>query len=44
MQNLDSLVVAYIAVWVVFCGYLFTVSRRLARLEGELRRLKGAGK
>ena len=40
MKNLNSLMAAYLAVWVVFCVYQFTVSRRLARLQDEVERLK----
>jgi CcmD family protein len=40
MKNLNSLVAAYITVWAVFCVYEFTVSRRLARLQDEVERLK----
>jgi len=44
MKNLNFLVAAYIAVWAVFCGYLFSVARRMARLQDDIRRLKQGGK
>jgi CcmD family protein len=40
MKNLNSLVAAYIAVWAIFCGYLFWVARRVASLQDDVRRLK----
>jgi CcmD family protein len=40
MKNLNSLMAAYLAVWVIFSVYQFTVSRRLARLKDEVQRLK----
>jgi CcmD family protein len=40
MKNMNSLMAAYLAVWVIFCVYQFTVSRRLARLRDEVERLK----
>ena len=33
---------AYLAVWAIFFVYQFTVSRRLARLQDEVQRLKDA--
>ena len=33
---------AYLAVWAIFFVYQFTVSRRLARLQDEVERLKDA--
>jgi len=44
MKNLDSVFAAYVAVWAIFFVYQFTVSRRLARLQSEVERLKGAEK
>jgi CcmD family protein len=44
MKNLDSVFAAYIAVWAIFFVYQFTVSRRLAGLQDEVERLKGAVK
>jgi CcmD family protein len=44
MKNLNFLVAAYIAIWLVFCGYLFSVARRMANLKNEIRRLKQNGK
>ena len=40
MKNLGSLIAAYAAVWIIFFVYHFTVSRRMARLQGEVERLK----
>jgi len=40
MKNLDSLMAAYLAVWAIFFVYHFTVSRRLARLQDEVKRLE----
>ncbi len=40
MKNLNFLVAAYIAVWLVFCGYVLSVARRMAGLKDEIRRLK----
>ena len=37
MKNLDSLMAAYLAVWAIFFVYHFTISRRLARLQDEVR-------
>jgi CcmD family protein len=44
MKNLNFLVAAYIAIWVVFCAYLFSVARRMGNLQDEIRRLKQDGK
>lgn len=44
MKNLNFLVAAYIAIWLVFCGYVFSVARRAAGLADEIRRLKKDGK
>jgi len=40
MKNLDSVLAAYLAVWAIFFVYHFTVSRRMARLQSEVQRLK----
>jgi CcmD family protein len=40
MRNFWSILVAYLAAWAIFFGYYASVGRRLARLEGEFRRLK----
>ena len=37
---MNSLMAAYLAVWVIFFVYEFSVSRRLARLRDEIERLK----
>lgn len=40
MKNFESLFAAYMAVWAIFMIYHFTIARRVARVEGELRDLK----
>jgi CcmD family protein len=44
MKNLNFLVAAYIAIWLVFCGYVLSVARRMANLKDDIRRLKQDGK
>jgi CcmD family protein len=44
MKNLNFLVAAYVAIWLVFCGYLFSVARRMADLQNDIRHLKQDGK
>jgi CcmD family protein len=44
MKNMDFLVSAYIAVWAILCLYLFSIARRMARLQDDIRRLKEGGK
>jgi CcmD family protein len=44
MKNLNFLVAAYIAIWLVFCGYVLSVASRMANLKEEIRRLKQDGK
>lgn len=44
MKNLNSLAAAYIAVWAILCAYVFTVARRMATLQDDIRRLKHDGK
>ncbi len=44
MKNMNFLVAAYIAVWAILCGYLFSIARRMASLQDEVRRLKDNGK
>jgi CcmD family protein len=44
MKNLNFLVAGYVAVWAVFCAYLFSVARRVARLHDDITRLKQGGK
>ena len=44
MKNLDSVLAAYMTVWAIFFVYQFTVSRRLARVQSEVQRLKDAAK
>jgi CcmD family protein len=39
-KNLDSLTAAYLAVVIIFFVYLFTIARRVTRLQGEIVRLK----
>ena len=40
MKNLNFLLAAYIAIWLVFCGYVFSVARRMGNLKDDIRRLK----
>jgi CcmD family protein len=40
MKNLDSLFAAYLAVWAIFFVYYLTVSRRMSRLQDDVKRLK----
>lgn len=44
MKNLNFLAAAYIAIWLVFCGYVLSVARRMSGLKDEVRRLKQEGK
>jgi CcmD family protein len=44
MKNLNFLVAAYVAIWVVFCGYLFSIALRMANLQDDIRRLKQDGR
>jgi CcmD family protein len=44
MKNLNFLAAAYIAIWLIFCGYVFSVARRMAGLRDDIRRLKRNGK
>ncbi len=40
MKNLNSVFIAFLAVWAEFFAYQFTVGRRMARLQEEIERLK----
>jgi CcmD family protein len=44
MKNMNFLVAAYVAIWAIFCGYLFSVARRMATLQDDIQRLKEGGK
>jgi CcmD family protein len=44
MKNLNFLTAAYIAIWLIFCGYVLYVARRMAQLGDDIRRLKQDGK
>jgi CcmD family protein len=44
LSGLQSLMAAYFAVWAVFFVFELTVSRRLARLQAEVDRLKDTAK
>jgi len=47
MKNLDSVLAAYLAGWVIFFGYYISVSLRMGTLRDEVERLKnqlGRGK
>jgi hypothetical protein len=39
-KNIDSLAAAYLAIVAIFAVYLFSVARRVARLQAEIARLK----
>jgi CcmD family protein len=40
MKNFGSVFAAYLAGWIIFFFYDWSVSRRLARLRDEIERLK----
>lgn len=40
MKNLDSVLAAYLAGWVIFFVYFVSVSRRMDTLRNEIERLK----
>ena len=44
MKNLNFLTAAYIAIWLIFCGYVMSVARRMANLKDDIHRLKQDGK
>ena len=44
MKNLNFLVAAYVAIWAIFCVYIFSVARRLVSLQNDIRRLKDGSK
>jgi len=44
MKNMNFLVAAYVAIWAIFCLYVFSVARRMASLQDDIRRLKEGGK
>ena len=44
LSGLQSLMVAYLAVWAIFFGYQFSVGRRLRHLQDEIERLKTPAK
>jgi len=44
LSGLQSVMAAYFAVWAIFFGYQFTVSRRLLDLQNEVERLKAPAK
>jgi CcmD family protein len=44
LSGMQSLMVAYLAVWVIFFGYQFSIGRRLRQLQNEVERLKASGK
>ncbi|HEY2647054.1 MAG TPA: CcmD family protein [Candidatus Acidoferrales bacterium] len=44
MKNLNFLTAAYIAIWLIFCGYVISVARRMASLRDDIRRLNKDGK
>lgn len=40
MKNFESLLAAFLALWVIFFVYQLTLSSRIARLQSEIERLK----
>jgi CcmD family protein len=42
MKNLDSVLAAYLAGWVIFFVYFVSVSRRMDILRNEIERLKNS--
>jgi CcmD family protein len=44
MKNLNFLTAAYIAIWLIFCGYVLSVARRMSQLGEDIGRLKQDGK
>ena len=40
MKNFEFLLAAYMAFWLIFLAYHFTIAQRLSRAEQELERLK----
>jgi len=40
MKNLNFLAAAYIAIWLIFCGYVLSIARRMASLKDDILRLK----
>ena len=40
MKNFESLFAAWTVVWAVFFVYEITVARRIAKLQGDMERLK----
>ena len=44
LTGLQSVMVAYLAVWAIFFAYQFSVGRRLCQLQDEVNRLKNPAK
>lgn len=42
MKNLDSVLAAYLAGWIIFFAYFVSVSRRMDTLRNEIERLKNS--
>ena len=40
LTGLQSVMVAYLAVWLIFFAYQFSIGRRLRQLHDEVERLK----
>jgi CcmD family protein len=40
MKHFESLFAAWMVVWAVFFAYEVTVARRIAKLQGDIERLK----
>ena len=44
LSGMQSLMVAYLAVWAIFFGYQFSIGRRLSQLQDEVKHLKSSAK
>ncbi len=44
LTGLQSVMVAYLAVWLIFFAYQFSIGRRLRQVQDEVERLKPQGK
>jgi len=44
LTGLQSVMVAYLAVWLIFFVYQFSIGRRLRQLQDEVERLKPPAK
>ena len=44
LTGLQSVMIAYLAVWLIFFAYQFSIGRRLRQLQNEVERLKPQAK